>query len=380
MIKHKGILLWIIHEGNYSGANMALMEYFEVLMEMGYQLKVISPAKGTFVNALRKKRIPVVIIPMYPWTRALNKGFFIKDWLKRNLRNSLATLQIAKHALKSNAICTNTICIISGAIAAKLSLKPHYWFVHEFGEEDHGFRLALPQKAAYKWMHLLSYKIVLNSKAVKIKWQSILNTDDKLALLYNIVKCPYNKLPKEKFKNSRHFLMLGQISAAKVHLIAIKAIAQLKDNYPDIQLDIIGSTPDMVYLNKLVSEIKKLNAQNYIYIKAPVSNPYAIFHQYRALLMCSRMEAFGRVTVEAMKSGLPVIGANTGGTSEIIINGKNGFLFEAEKLDTLNVSIKQIIEITDKQYYQIKNNAIQLKHTFNIHTATRQLNQILSNS
>lgn len=38
-------------------------------------------------------------------------------------------------------------------------------------------------------------------------------------------------------------------------------------------------------------------------------------------LVCSRSEAFGRVTIESMMSSNPVIGANTGGTKELIIEG-----------------------------------------------------------
>ena len=44
-------------------------------------------------------------------------------------------------------------------------------------------------------------------------------------------------------------------------------------------------------------------------------------------LMCSSAEAFGLVTVESMKAGVPVIGAATGGTLELINNGKNGMLY-----------------------------------------------------
>ena len=45
-------------------------------------------------------------------------------------------------------------------------------------------------------------------------------------------------------------------------------------------------------------------------------------------LVCSRAEAFGRVTVEAMLGGIPVIGSNTGGTPELIQDGKNGYLYK----------------------------------------------------
>lgn len=44
-------------------------------------------------------------------------------------------------------------------------------------------------------------------------------------------------------------------------------------------------------------------------------------------LMCAERETFGWVTVEGMRSGLLVIGANTGATPEIITNMKTGLLY-----------------------------------------------------
>jgi glycosyltransferase involved in cell wall biosynthesis len=69
---------------------------------------------------------------------------------------------------------------------------------------------------------------------------------------------------------------------------------------------------------------------------------YRYFQQSHAALMCSRSEAFGRVTVEAMKLGLPVIGADRGGTPELVRDRETGLLYPhgdpsalAERIDRL---------------------------------------------
>ncbi|NMC16412.1 MAG: glycosyltransferase family 4 protein, partial [Chloroflexi bacterium] len=44
-------------------------------------------------------------------------------------------------------------------------------------------------------------------------------------------------------------------------------------------------------------------------------------------LVCSEYEAFSRVALEAMSTALPVIGRNSGGTPEIIVDGETGLLY-----------------------------------------------------
>jgi glycosyltransferase involved in cell wall biosynthesis len=56
----------------------------------------------------------------------------------------------------------------------------------------------------------------------------------------------------------------------------------------------------------------------------------AAFASSDVLVMPSRTETLGLVVLEAMSSGLPVIGARAGGIPEMIDDGVNGFLFAEE--------------------------------------------------
>jgi len=53
------------------------------------------------------------------------------------------------------------------------------------------------------------------------------------------------------------------------------------------------------------------------------------FAKATAFLMCSSHEAMGRVTVESMFYGCPVIGYNANGTQELLQDGKYGFIFNS---------------------------------------------------
>lgn len=79
--------------------------------------------------------------------------------------------------------------------------------------------------------------------------------------------------------------------------------------------------------------------------------------------MASRAEAFGRVTVEYMLKGIPVIGARSGATTELISDKETGILYElgnpidlAEKILFLHHN-PELIErlVKDAYQYAVKN-------------------------
>jgi glycosyltransferase involved in cell wall biosynthesis len=68
---------------------------------------------------------------------------------------------------------------------------------------------------------------------------------------------------------------------------------------------------------------------------------------YRAawvLILASESESFGRVLVEAMGSGTPVIATRVGGIPEIVRNGQEGLLFSPGSSEQLANAIKKLLE------------------------------------
>jgi glycosyltransferase involved in cell wall biosynthesis len=266
------------------------------------------------------------------------------------------------------------MCSNVGAIAAKIMGKPHFWFIHEFGEEDQHFRLSLPTPKAYRFMAFLSRKIIVNSKAVMKKWEKYVQPE-KLALLYNLVQLPLTNsiglLPEEK---PFRLLMLGQLIRGKGHRDAILAVRSLNKEGVFIHLDIIGSAWDRSYLIELQTLISQNKLEEYIKILPPVTHPERIFRKYHILLMCSLSEAFGRVTVEALKSGIPVIASRTGGSTEIIEEGRNGFFYDPTIKDSLAQEIKKIMN--PEIYKALKSETSRVNLKFNPEVIKQQLENI----
>ena len=82
-----------------------------------------------------------------------------------------------------------------------------------------------------------------------------------------------------------------------------------------------------------------------------VKNTDEIYKAIDILLMFSRAEGFGRVTIEAMQRAIPVIGLDQGGTSELIQHRKNGVLFQNLQgfLEGINFILKD-----DNRYNEVR--------------------------
>ena len=83
-----------------------------------------------------------------------------------------------------------------------------------------------------------------------------------------------------------------------------------------------------------------------------------------AFLMCSENEGLGRVSIEAMFYGCLVLGRNSGGTKEFVINNKTGYLFNTIEecsslmqkilLEDTSIIIKQAQDFA-RQNFSIEN-------------------------
>jgi glycosyltransferase involved in cell wall biosynthesis len=218
-------------------------------------------------------------------------------------------------------VITNTMTIPSHAIAAKLLGIPHYWMVREFGPADHRLWFLFGYRRTVRWIRRMSQTVICNSHAVA---QAMRAVDPAMTtrVLYPVVDTPTATPPQRQPGERLRAILAGYFSMAKGQHLAIEAIAIARDAGIDIELTLIGAgRPE-----PLRSLAYRLGVDDLLTIHeaAPDLSPHwAAAH---VGLMCSHSEAFGRVTVEAMRAGLPVCGTDSGGTPEIIKPGVAGLL------------------------------------------------------
>lgn len=128
----------------------------------------------------------------------------------------------------------------------------------------------------------------------------------------------------------------GTIFSKKRQLDAVEAVSNAIKRGIDAHLLIIGPVKnDIEYFEKIKKFVDQNNLTENIHFLGFINNPFTLFKLSQFALMCSENEAFGRVTAEAMLLGRAVIGTNSGGTPELIKDGKTGFLYSPGDIDQL---------------------------------------------
>jgi colanic acid/amylovoran biosynthesis glycosyltransferase len=153
------------------------------------------------------------------------------------------------------------------------------------------------------------------------------------------------KYPEEKIV----LLTTGRLVEKKGHQYVILAIKQVVKKYDNIKYIIAGEGP---LRNKLEKMVNNLNLNHYVYFMGAVSGEetkklYENAHIF--ILHCvtasnGDMEGTPVVLMEAQACGLPVVSTYHSGVSEVVIDGKSGFLVNEKDVNALVEKIEYLIE------------------------------------
>ncbi|MBK7870826.1 MAG: glycosyltransferase family 4 protein [Saprospiraceae bacterium] len=207
-------------------------------------------------------------------------------------------------------------------------------------------------KEKWKWRLGLANHIVCISRVQQSLLSKYVN---KISLIIiGIDTKVFSK--KSPYKRAEFNLQLEDIVLAciaylipdKGHRELIRATALIKEKVPNLKILLIGKgNPD--YEEELKRIICEFALQKvFIFLGARDDVPQLLPLADGGILTSQnygRKEGFGVALVEAMATALPVIGTRSGGLEEIIQDGVNGWLVEADDLDALSKAILDFTRI-----------------------------------
>ncbi len=145
---------------------------------------------------------------------------------------------------------------------------------------------------------------------------------------------------KSKTSPVRDLLWVGRLAADKGVATALRAMLSVRGRFSGT-LHIYG-TGEPAYTKELKDFVCK-NGLPVVFSSATMEEMPAIYRKHDALLFTSEWaEPFALTPLEAMASGLPVIGTTTGGSREIFRHGDNALTYNAGNAEELAARILQL--------------------------------------
>ena len=198
-------------------------------------------------------------------------------------------------------------------------------------------------KLNYKYASL----VIGNSKKLSIDLSNF--TNSKVKTIYSptnskkIIQLSKLYTPKElkKDKSRIRILSVSRFSKRKDIITLLKAFNFIHDKFPKLDLILIGYGSE---LDKIKTFIKFHKLSKKVYVLSPKKNPFPYFLISDLYVMPSLYEGCPNSIVEALVLNLPVISSNcNSGPSEILLNGKGGFIFKKQDFYSLAAKIQSFL-------------------------------------
>lgn len=220
-----------------------------------------------------------------------------------------------------------------GAYIAKKKGIPHVWHIREFGEEDYNVKYY--KKNCIEYMNQNTDAFIAISRAVADKWKSKGINPSKMHVVYNGVDSDKFSPDYHEKKEPVRVVISSRVQPSKGQLQLVQAVAAMDDcSRKKILVDIIGDAYSD-YKALLEVEIKNNHLEDIINLKGHCNNLADIIKSYDVGIVCSKAEAFGRVTAEYMMAGLAVVASDTGANKELLENGVEGLIYQYGDIDEL---------------------------------------------
>lgn len=205
--------------------------------------------------------------------------------------------------------------------------------------------------------------ILVNTRFAQKQYESLGAVNDNFIVVpqgTDIEQWPFNRKPCPTSEEPLQLLTVGRVVEEKGHKYVIDAVDQLRKDNINAHYHIVGRGPE---IDTLQEQINQLQLHNEITIHGLLTGD-ALKQQYQQahIFVLPSLkgngetweETQGVVVQEAQASGLLVIGVDSGGIAECIVDGENGFVVPDRDASAIYHTVKQLISAPDrwKQWQQ----------------------------
>ncbi len=255
-----------------------------------------------------------------------------------NLRSLMSFIRLIRSE-KPNLIYANgSRAAFYGGLAGRLSAIPLVWHC----------RIAAQDPNLDYILSRLCSHIIANSKATAKRFGR--RHQSKISVVYNGFNLDWlrgNHVNKPDLIQDdwKVILVVARLSRWKRHDLALKAFEKVAANYPDVHLICVGGPDpnDLTWSDQLRALAEKSKFSNRIHWVGMVDDVRPWYRAATVLLLPSDIEPFGRVLIEAMATGVPVVATQGGGVPELVTDSHEGFLVGLGNDDEMSRALQKIL-------------------------------------
>jgi glycosyltransferase involved in cell wall biosynthesis len=373
-------ILFLDQSGKPGGAELCLLD---IAREYRDRCLVCLFAEGSFCNMLEAERIPVkVLVAPLP----IQKDSNILQGLYSIGQLMPLVINVARLSRQYDVIYANTQkALVVGALASILMRRPLVYHLHDILSTEHFSRTN--QRIAVTLANRCASLVIANSQAS----QSAFIIAGGQKKLTQVVYNGFNPSCYQTTSSQRHAMrqtlglsteefLVGHFSRMapwKGQHILIEALSHCSSA---VKVILVGDAlfGEQDYIKQLRQQVIDLDMENrvqFLGFRSDVADLMAacdlVAHTSTAA------EPFGRVIIEAMLSGTPVVAAAAGGAIELVEHGVTGWLVTPGAPLKLAIIIQQCCDQPGQMKIiveQAQNTAIQ---RFDLGVVDRQIQQLL---
>jgi glycosyltransferase involved in cell wall biosynthesis len=343
-------ILFMTHVGVPGGAEFKMIDLAECVAQPS---EVLLMEHGALEALLEKRGIACSVNELPRAARSVRR----EGGISALLRAIPATLSIVRGVARKArdfrvVVCFSQKSFVVAALAKPFMRRPVFWFMNDILSQDHfnpvlvRFLVALSRIAADH--------VILNSEASMKAWLDSGGRKDRVSIIHPMTRsdqvaaqtrdiakvAAYRKLFS---RDDRPLIgMFGRICPWKGQDVFLRAIAQV----PGANAVIAGGAlfGEEAHEARMKALAHELGVANRVTFAGHVEEVAAIMSACEVVVHCSTApEPFGRVIVESMFVGTPVIASDAGGAREIVTHGETGQLTPMSDAPALAAAIRRYL-------------------------------------
>ncbi|MCG6133912.1 MAG: glycosyltransferase family 4 protein [Nostoc sp. LLA-1] len=374
-------ILFLDQSGKPGGAELCLID---IAKPHGDRALVGLFTDGPFKKLLQQHQIPVEVLATQPITVRKQSNLL-------QAASSLGQLvpllkKVVQTARNYDVIYANTQkALVIGALASFIARRPLVYHLHDILSPEHFSQTNL--RIAVTLANRFASLVIANSQASQTAFVAAGGRPELTEIVYNGF-APENYQPAEsEVKKVQQQLgiegkfVVGHFSRLapwKGQHILIEALAQCP---PEVTVILVGDAlfGEQDYVQQLHQQVATMGLEHRVKFLGFRSDIPQLMTACDLVAHTSTSpEPFGRVIVEAMLCGTPVVAAKAGGAMELVEHGSNGFLVTPGEPQELVQVIHTCLQETQITATIAKNAQAIARQRFDVTAINQQISSLLT--